>query len=384
MKITAINKSGKEVWRVYLGTFNGKKRYKQFKTKGEAELFLRNENIRRKSHGRISADIDPARIVEWMELDEMVNKAGGTLREAALAFVRKIKASDNSIPLSKAVEQYISAKQVELSPYTMSDRRRRLRTFADAVPDLLACEVDPKPFLEKLATRTSRTNADNSRRSISAFYTWAINSGFAEENPIRKIGSFGSKKNGVATVLSPDETATLLETVQKEFNAEVASFIILSLFAGIRPMEFRKRIRKNGKLSTVTLNWEDLMDGNIRISSDLAKTGSPRLVPINDTLSIWLDWLKSKVSGNTRGPIVGSRFKFAWADWKNEHASDFPWSAKDILRHTYGTYRVSQAQEIGKVAIEMGNSEGIVKKHYWDALRSQKEATAFWAIHPED
>lgn len=123
------------------------------------------------------------------------------------------------------------------------------------------------------------------------------------------------------------------------------------------------------------------MDGSVRISSDLAKTGTPRLVPDNPTLQAWLDWLGERM--DLTGPIVGSRFRVRWGDWKKIHSPDIPWEKQDVLRHSYGTYRVSQAQEIGRVAIEMGNSEAIVKKHYWDALRSQKEADEFWSISPD-
>ena len=116
-------------------------------------------------------------------------------------------------------------------------------------------------------------------------------------------------------------------------------------------MEFRKRIMSAGKRKTVILNWEDIMDGNIRISSDLAKTGTPRLVPINDTLQCWLDWIMEKET--LVGPIVGSKFRKRWSEWKKEYAPLLPWEKQDVLRHSYGTYRVSQAQEIGKVALEM-------------------------------
>ena len=382
MKVSAVQKGSKEVWRVYLGTFEGRKRYKQFKRKGDADLFVKHEGTRRKSHGRISADLDPSRIVEWLELDKMARDAGGTLREATLEYVRRLGSTRSSIPVSEAVEMYLAAKIAELSPYTFTDRRNRLRTFAADAPDLLISEIAPKPFLDKLAKRTSRTNADNSRRSISAFYTWAVNSGYAGENPIKKIGAYTSKKGGVATVLSSDEAAGLLATIQNQFDLEVAGFVLLSLFAGIRPLEFRKRIISDGNRRTVMLDWSDLMDGYIRISTDLSKTGAPRLVPINDTLQSWLDWLKEAAGGELKGPVVGSRFKFTWADWKNKNANHLPWSAKDILRHSYGTYRVSQAQEIGRVAIEMGNSEAVVRRHYWNALRSQNEAQGFWSLTP--
>ena len=46
----------------------------------------------------------------------------------------------------------------------------------------------------------------------------------------------------MATVLSPDQAAGLMDGIQGHFDPEVAGFVILSLFGGLRPMEFRKRI----------------------------------------------------------------------------------------------------------------------------------------------
>ena len=384
MKITKIRKQGKDVYRVYLGTFDGKKRYKQFKKKGDADLFVRTEKIRRKSHGRLSAEVSPEQIVEWKELDQKVQAIGGTLRDAVAIYLRNFETSRKSIQLFQAVNDYLEEKTTQFSPYTLRDRRRRLLTFAESfAPDQLVATADPKPFLDAVSKKTSFTNADNSRRAVSAFYTWAVAGGYADENPIRRIRSYtSSKSGGVAKVLSPEQTKSLLETVVEEFDVQVAGYVLLSLFAGIRPMEFRKRITRNGKRKTVALTWEDFIDGNIRISTDLAKTGSPRLVPINPTMRAWLDWLAEQNGERLTDAVVGTRFKFVWADWKRDHASDIPWSVKDLLRHSYGTYRVSQAQEIGKVAIEMGNSEAIVRKHYWDALRSEKEAEKFWSILP--
>jgi len=383
MQVTEITKNGKTVWRVYCGTFDGKKRYKQFKTKTEATTFIRDEKIRKNSRGRLANEIPAAKIIEWSELDQKVSKFGGTLKDAVEVYLGLKKVSSQSTEIVTAAKKYIDETKSIASPYTWSDRKRRVNGFAESVAGQLVCDVEPKVFLNALAERTSNTNADNSRRALSAFFTWAIRENLTDLNPISKIPSFkSSKKNGAAVVLSIPQAQFLLKQLDESFKIEPAGFVLLSLFAGIRPMEFRKRITHEGKRKTVMLTWEDLLDDSIRISSELSKTGTPRLVPINDTLKKWLKWLRKKNGGTLTGPIVNGRFNFTWADWKNEHAPDLPWSAKDILRHSYGTYRVSQAKEVGKIALEMGNSEAIVKKHYWDALRSSKEAEQFWSLAP--
>ena len=318
-------------------------------------------------------------------MDKQVSKAGGSLRQAVEHYLEQIGIKAKSSKIQTAVKKYLDETKPIVSPYTWSDRKKRLTPFAESVNDQLVCDAKPKTFLIELAERTSNVNADNSRRALSAFFSWAIREELIDQNPIAKIPSFkSSKKKGAAIVLSIPQARFLLNKLDTSFQIEPAGFVLLSIFAGVRPMEFRKRITQDGKRKTVMLYWEDLLDDSIRISSELSKTGTPRLIPINPTLKKWLEWLQEKNGGKLKGPVVNGRFNFTWADWKNEHASELPWSAKDILRHSYGTYRVSQAKEVGKIALEMGNSEAVVKKHYWDALRSSKEAAKFWSLNPPE
>ena len=51
----------------------------------------------------------------------------------------------------------------------------------------------------------------------------------------------------------------------------------------------------------------------------------------------------------------------------------------NALRHSYGTYRVAATGEVGRVALEMGNSEAVILQRYHKAV-SEAEAAKWWAI----
>jgi hypothetical protein len=54
----------------------------------------------------------------------------------------------------------------------------------------------------------------------------------------------------------------------------------------------------------------------------------------------------------------------------------------DVLRHTYISMFVGKFRSIGEAAIQAGNSESIIRRHYLD-LKSKEEAEAFFGIQPK-
>jgi len=54
----------------------------------------------------------------------------------------------------------------------------------------------------------------------------------------------------------------------------------------------------------------------------------------------------------------------------------------DILRHTFISMFVAKFRSMGEAALQAGNSESIIRKHYLD-LKTKDEAEAFFAILPQ-
>ena len=51
------------------------------------------------------------------------------------------------------------------------------------------------------------------------------------------------------------------------------------------------------------------------------------------------------------------------------------------MRHTYISMTVGAFRSVGDAALQAGNSEAIIRKHYLD-LKSVEEADEFWRIVP--
>ena len=54
----------------------------------------------------------------------------------------------------------------------------------------------------------------------------------------------------------------------------------------------------------------------------------------------------------------------------------------DVLRHTFISMFVAKFRSVGEAALQAGNSEGIIRRHYLD-LKSKEEAEEFWGILPQ-
>jgi hypothetical protein len=53
----------------------------------------------------------------------------------------------------------------------------------------------------------------------------------------------------------------------------------------------------------------------------------------------------------------------------------------DIMRHTFISMHVGNFRSMGEAALQAGNSESIIRKHYLD-LKTKEEAERFFAIMP--
>jgi hypothetical protein len=119
----------------------------------------------------------------------------------------------------------------------------------------------------------------------------------------------------------------------------------------------------------------DLERRIIEIRAGQAKTASRRVVPITGNLAAWLEPIKRT------GKVVSS---------KNLHV-DVPALARalkiewprNVLRHSYISYRIAIVQSADQVALEAGNSPSIIFKHYRE-LTTPEVAEKWFGIMPKE
>jgi hypothetical protein len=113
----------------------------------------------------------------------------------------------------------------------------------------------------------------------------------------------------------------------------------------------------------------------IEVRAGQAKTASRRVVPITGNLAAWLEPIKRT------GKVVSS---------KNLHV-DVPALARalkidwprNVLRHSFISYRIAIVQSADQVALEAGNSPSIIFKHYRE-LTTPEVAEKWFGIMPKE
>ena len=97
----------------------------------------------------------------------------------------------------------------------------------------------------------------------------------------------------------------------------------------------------------------------------------------------WIQFIREKEKGKLEGPVVSNySFYQRFRRWKRAHVPESIVIEKDVLRHSYGTYRVIELGEVGPVALQMGNSEATVRSHYLNGEKSEEEAEKYWGLTP--
>jgi len=379
-------------WMVSLGMVDGKNVRRKFKIKAAAQDFCNNENETKKKDSRMPAGANGALVAEWMAVDAELNAAGaGSLLEAGkqkLRDTKAVKKSGTSQECFDACHKYhVDNKSRGTYRSELRNRCGRFLRYAEegqpAWKDRPVIEITPEVIEAYLETLPNKGDF----KTISAWLGWAADNRWLPKNPCT-----GNKPkagpHGAVVTLSPTEAARMLRLAVETENWEVAAHVSISLFAGLRPAEFRK-VAKDDK--PAFLYWEYLKGEHFALPPELCKngrrSGQGRTIKIEPTLAAWIKFLRGKMGGALTGKVLSDNWKKDWETWRKKHWLDgdnkpLPW-AKDQLRHSFGSYHLARGKDLAKTSFIMENSPRVLKKHYWNWETLGSDAKAFWALTPE-
>ncbi|MGB6223656.1 tyrosine-type recombinase/integrase [Haloferula sp.] len=371
-------------YRVHLG---GNK-YVQRKTRLAIDSVIREHKMTRLRRGKELADAPPALVAELLALHARCEAAGTKVTDAVDFWLPYYSAQAASLPLADAIDSFVADCGVrKLASATINERVYRLRLWLRAQPDpeitvFEAAEVSVlRGFIADESERTTPASARNVWLVISAFGTWCLLHDLLTENPCKRISKPTPGERAVNT-MSPKDAAELLRIAVTNYDREVLSYVTISLFAGLRPHEFVTEQPDGGWLY---FDWKAIGRKHLVKEKRLGKVKRARPVPINSTLAAWIDYILEREDGTPSGPVVdGFAFYQRFRRWKRRlYPEHLPSIEDDLLRHSYGTYRVLKLDNVGKVALEMGNSESTIRQYYLNGERTADEAEQYWALTPD-
>jgi hypothetical protein len=186
-------------------------------------------------------------------------------------------------------------------------------------------------------------------------------------NPVANVKQFSAQQvaeqRPPKATTSPEDLRHMLSFLMRYQGGKLVKFFVLSYFAGIRPEGELEKLAKREK------ELINLKTRCITIPANMSKTKADRQITISDNLFRWLTAYKDF-------PIIPVNFKTN--HWKVRTHFELK---RDETRHSFISYHVAVHRSVGDVALQAGNSESMVRKHYL-RLHTREEGDEFFRIIP--
>ena len=352
------NRNGIFSWRVD-GQLNGVRIRRNFKTQEEAAAEKAGLEIKALQLASnlcaITTCLTEDQVREAESVFRRIAELGRSLSscvDLALAHDREPACGK---PLTEAVADYIAFKEHELEQDLISEPylvrlRREMNRLPKRCPAHSASDLTPARLVAYFEFgRASRKTYNNRRGIISGFLKFALQREWVAENPLTRIPAHRiRRRRGGAQTLT------------------AVPFFAMCLFAGIRPC------LRTGEIVRLKPGHVRLPDGLIRIDGEVSKVREPRVITIQPNLGAWL-----RAYPLERFPIIPSNLQHL-----REKAVEKFNLTHDVMRHTFVSMFVAKFRSLGEAALQAGNSEAIIRKHYLD-LKSAAEADQFFGILPQ-
>lgn len=297
--------------------------------------------------------------VEAVRCFEILNEYGGGLLDAVKHYVEYLQQANRSMPVAKLVDEFMAVKKQDgISARYVCDLRSKLGQFTKLFGKKLVCELTTAEIENWIrGLKIGNVSRQSYKRSVSVMLEYARRRGLLRVNPVCDI-KFARKLEGEVTILQPTELTKLLECCAPD----LIPYVVICAFAGLRPSE------------AAALDWQDIHFETLQIEVKArhSKTRRYRLVPMQPNLVAWL-----KLHQRESGAIGYSRRKFREA----YKAAGIDHWKMDVLRHSYGTYRLPIIKSTDALALEMGNSADIIFRHYRRPM-TEEAATLYFNIVP--
>jgi hypothetical protein len=371
------NRNGITSWRV-AGWLHGVRIRKNFKTREEAaaEKAALELNAMQAAFGlrtaATSLSNDQIREAEaaFLRLEGRTRSLGFYVDFALTNYRDPVR----DVPLTEAIKEYVASRQEDVEHGNLSNRqfasyRCELRALESWFRRKTVAELTALALTEFFKRGNASKKSYNNRRGlISAFLKYGLLKDWIAENVVTKVPYFRrvDHRRGSALTLSVKQCSEIMTWAEENHGGALVPFIALCLFAGIRPDLYE------GEISKLDAKDVRLDTGVILIEPHVSKVRMKRSITIQPNLAAWF-----RAYPLDEFPIMPCGLRRLRLKFRKQFGL-----THDILRHTFISMFVGKFRSMGDAALQAGNSESIIRKHYLD-LKTPDEAEEFFSIMPK-
>ena len=205
-------------------------------------------------------------------------------------------------------------------------------------------------------------NFNARRRELRRFLNYLRKQQYMHNDPLEELPSKRIEASE-PKILGPEQVAQLLSTAAAMLPNKCISALALQLFAAIRPQEMQRLSKAEAAQNLINLET-----GYITIPPYISKNRAIRKIRIRSALRSFL------ISYGTEAALT--RYQIS----KLKQALPFQ-ITHDALRHTGITAIYMELRNFAETAVETGNTEIIIRRHYLGNWTKQ-QTNAFWQIRP--
>jgi len=364
MKLRKANINGQPGWCVDYGVRDGARRRRYFVDLKEAQTALKEGEKAAKAVGRSWTELSPAERADAVGILKEIKARGLTFRSVWASFQSGINVNlTGTKTLTEAIGELLKAKaganrrQVYLT--SLEGYLRRFAKGREARPVSSVALEEIEAFVNSAASPGSRSTTLN---RVGTLFSFATRRGWCAFNPCARVEK-SKVEVGVPEILTVDEAKKALRFTRQNMPGFLP-WLAAGMFAGLRP----------GELDGLTWDAVNLDRGIITIDAPTTKVRQRRIVHLRPAAVAWLQLGGElpMVLATRRRCLRRLRTAMGWQEWP-----------KDCLRHTAASYWLAAVPDAQAVALELGNSPGILHRHYRDLIREEGAVEQFWALTPE-
>jgi integrase len=229
------------------------------------------------------------------------------------------------------VEQYLDALRQRLRPRSFKEIERHLTRHAKPLHQMQLAKITRRDVAALHVALTSGAGARTAnlvRSSVSAFFTWAMQRGLAESNPI--IGTEKNEEKSRQRVLTPAELRLIWSALDDDQHGACIKLLALT----------GQRLNEIG-----SLRWSEIHDGEIILPPERTKNGRDHVVPLSEAAAAIITHQPKGA-----GDLIFGNGERGFSNWSNckirldqriAEANDGKpiehWTPHD-LRRTFATY----------------------------------------------